>query len=134
MVVGTPILGEGWRLRRSPFWAQCSGIWDASAEPSLKRTSHGNDAGRRACARGPCPLSRSVEVSLSNWAAVVTRRGPSPTLTTSHFSTYLAKLSPGRLVNLPCMSTLLMRGRAARTAVDATPVRRQRSFSPARPP
>lgn len=42
--------------------------------PSLNGTSHGNDAGRRACARGPCPLSRSVEVSLSNWAAVVTRR------------------------------------------------------------
>src|SRR5680860_100613 len=32
--------------------------------------------------------------------------GPSPTLTTSHCSTDLAKLSRGRVVNLPCISTL----------------------------
>lgn len=34
-------------------------------------------------------------------------------MTTSHLSTDLAKLSPGRLVNLPCISTLRMRGRVA---------------------
>ena len=50
----------------TPIVGAMQRVWDASAEPSLNRTSHGNGAGRRACARGPCPLSRSVEVSLSD--------------------------------------------------------------------
>lgn len=51
------------------------------------------------------PVMCSGEGAPFGRAAVATRRGPSPTLTTSHLSTDLAKLSRGRVVNLPCIST-----------------------------